>query len=163
MGIRPRHESGTGPVLENLLLTEDLGDIILIVLDLFPVGRLGFPALLPGRLGRPRLPVMPGIDMVRFLASQSAGSGILLEAFAVTGVSLAFPLDIIEVLCCRGLGMYCVSGYTFGKGECGPEKESCIPTTLLLPSSSFSSSSLNPKIIIISPFFLPPSPLNIII
>ena len=87
-GDTPPSRSGTGPVLENLLLTEDLGDIILIVLDLFPVGRLGFPALLPGRLGRPRLPVMPGIDMVRFIATRSRapGAGILHEGLVGTNV-----------------------------------------------------------------------------
>ena len=87
-GDMPPSRRGTGSVLENLLLTGDVDDIGVIVLDLFPVGRLGFPALLPGRLGRPRLPVMPGIDMVRFIAtrSQASGAGILHEGLVGTNV-----------------------------------------------------------------------------
>ncbi len=87
-GDMPPSRRGTGPVLENLLLTGDVDDIGVIVLDLFPVGRLGFPALLPGRLGRPRLPVIPGIDMVRFIAtrSQAPGAGILHEGLFGTNV-----------------------------------------------------------------------------
>ena len=100
-GDMPPSRRGTGPVLENLLLTGDVDDIGVIVLDLFPVGRLGFPALLPGRLGRPRLPVMPGIDMVRFIyCNKKSGSRCWYTArrFGWNKRLTAFPHDGLCVL-----------------------------------------------------------------
>lgn len=65
-GETPPSRRGTGPVFEKLppWPTEEVDEIVVIVLDLFPVGRLDLPTPRAGRLGRPRLPVMPGIDII---------------------------------------------------------------------------------------------------
>ena len=101
MGICHRHEEGQGSVLENLLLTGDVDDIGVIVLDLFPVGRLGFPALLPGRLGRPRLPVMAaGHRHGSFYCNKKSGSRCWYTArrFGWNKRLTAFPHDGLCVL-----------------------------------------------------------------